>query len=307
MTKENRPQSSFVIGGSLVGPSSFPESLSASYAHCRALTRAANSSFPLAFHLLPPAKRRAMDALYAFLRVSDDLADDPGAAAAALPAWRAALTAALGGRYTHPVHPALHHSVERFAVPPRFLYDVLDGVAADVGPVRVGTFADLYPYCYRVASAVGLACVRVWGLRPGATWADADAPAEAAGIAFQLTNILRDVGEDAARGRVYLPADELAAAGVDPRTWSSRAPAFAAMMRFQAERARAYYRAADGLNRALTADGRAIYGLMCATYRGLLDEIERRGFDVFAGRVRLPRWRKAAALMAAWPVRWGWW
>ncbi|MFO0798446.1 MAG: phytoene/squalene synthase family protein [Gemmataceae bacterium] len=300
MTKDGTEGSPLVIGGSLV------IGHSGSYRYCRAVTRAANSSFPLAFRLLPPPKRRAMDALYAFMRVSDDLADDPGADAAALAAWRAALTDALAGRYSHAVHPALHHAVERYAIPPRFLFDVLDGVAADVEPVRVGTFAELYPYCYRVASAVGLACVRVWGLRPGATWAEADAPAEAAGIAFQLTNILRDVGEDAARGRVYLPADELAAFGVDPRAWSSRAPAFVAMMRFQAARARAYYAAAEGLTRFLTADGRAIYGLMCATYRGLLDEIERRGFDVFAGRVRVPRWRKAAALLAAWPASMGW-
>ena len=278
-----------------------------SYAHCRVVTRRARSSFPLAFRLLPPAKRRAMDALYAFMRVSDDLADDPGADAAKLAAWRAALTEALAGRPTHPVHPALHDAVERFAIPPRFLFDVLDGVEADLAPLHFAAFADLYPYCYRVASAVGLACVRVWGLRPGATWAEADGPAEAAGIAFQLTNILRDLGEDAARGRVYLPADELAAFGVDPRAWSAHSPAFREMMRFQVARARRYYAAADRLNRFLTADGRAIYGLMCGTYHGLLDEIERRGFDVFAARVALPRWRKAAAFAAAWPVRWGWW
>ena len=87
---------------------------------------------------------------------------------------------------------------------------MIDGVESDLEPVRFATFAELYPYCYRVASAVGLACVRVWGLRPGATFEEADVPAEAAGIAFQLTNILRDLGEDLARGRVYLPADELA-------------------------------------------------------------------------------------------------
>lgn len=278
-----------------------------SYAHCRAVTTAARSSFPLAFRLLPPAKRRAMDALYAFLRVSDDLADEPGATAATLAAWRAALTEALAGRDTHPVHPALRDAVGRYAVPRQYLYDVLDGVEADLAPVRFATFADLYPYCYRVASAVGLACVRVWGLRGGATWAEANAPAEAAGIAFQLTNVLRDLGEDAARGRVYLPAADLAAFGVDPHSWSHHSPKFQEMMRFQADRARGYYRAAERLHRVLTPDGRAIYGLMCGTYRGLLDEIGRRGFDVFTARVRVPRWRKAAAFAAAWPVRWGWW
>jgi phytoene synthase len=283
-----------------------PTPLAASYRHCRDITRRAKSSFPLAFRLLPPAKRRAMDALYAFMRVSDDLADDPGADAAKLADWRAALAASLAGRYAHPVHPALHDAVARFAVPPRFLFDVLDGVEADLAPVHFATFADLYPYCYRVASAVGLACVRVWGLRPGAAWADADGPAEAAGIAFQLTNVLRDLGEDAARGRVYLPAAELAAFRVDPRTWSPHSPAFQELMRFQVDRARRYYRTAERLHRFLTADGRAIYGLMCGTYRGLLDAIERRGFDVFTARATVPRWRKAAAFLGAWPVRWGW-
>lgn len=289
-----------------MGHSSFRE-LAGSQAYCRAVTARAKSSFPLAFRLLPAPKRRAMDALYAFMRVSDDLADDPGADAAALAAWRAALAEALAGRYAHPVHPALHDVVRRFDVPPRFLFEVLDGVEADLAPVRFATFADLYPYCYRVASAVGLACVRVWGLRPGAAWAEADGPAEAAGVAFQLTNVLRDLGEDAGRGRVYLPADELAAFGVDPRTWSHHSPAFAELMRFQVARARRYYHTADRLNHLLTADGRAVYGLMCGTYRGLLDEVERRGFDVFTARVRVPRWRKAAAFAGAWPVRWGWW
>ncbi len=302
MTKGAPRLSSLVTGGSF-GNWSFAQS----YAHCRAVTRAARSSFPLAFRLLPPAKRRAMDALYAFMRVSDDLADEPGATAATLAAWRAVLGEALAGRPTHPVHPALHDAVRRFAIPHQYLFDVLDGVEADLAPVRFDTFADLYPYCYRVASAVGLACVRVWGLRPGATWAEADGPAEAAGIAFQLTNILRDLGEDAARGRVYLPADELAAARVDPRTWSHHSPAFQEMMHLQTARARGYYRAAERLHHVLTPDGRAIYGLMCDTYRGLLDEIERRGFDVFSARAKVPRWRKAAAFAAAWPARWGWW
>lgn len=278
-----------------------------SYAHCRAVTARARSSFPLAFRLLPAPKRRAMDALYAFMRVSDDLADDPGANPAALAAWRDALNDAVAGTYSHPVHPALHDTVRRYAIPRQYLLDVLDGVEADLAPVRVATFADLYPYCYRVASAVGLACIRVWGLRDGATWADANTPAEAAGIAFQLTNILRDLGEDAGRGRVYLPADELAAFGVDPRTWSPHSSAFVELMRFQVARARRYYDSADRLNRYLTSDGRAVFGLMTSSYRGLLDAIERRGFDVLSARVRLPRWRKAAAFAAALPVAWGCW
>src|SRR5207249_1402105 len=178
---------SLVIGGSLVHWS---------FRHCRRITSEAHSSFPLAFHLLPAAKRRAMDALYAFSRVTDDLADEPGNPAAkreGLDRWRASLAGALAGRFAHPIHAALCDTIRRFQVPPQLLFDVIDGVEMDLEPVRFAGFAELYRYCYRVASAVGLACVRVWGIRPGVTWAEAEAPAEAAGIAFQLTNILRDL------------------------------------------------------------------------------------------------------------------
>ena len=280
-----------------------------SYDACRELTRKANSSFPVAFRLLPPHKRRAMDALYAFLRVTDDLADEPGELAgkrARLADWRAGLLGALGGHFTHPVHPALADAVRRFAIPPRLLLDVIDGVESDLSPAAFATFAELYPYCYRVASAVGLACVRVWGLRPGASWAEADAPAEAAGVAFQLTNILRDLGEDRARGRVYLPADELAAFGCPPESWGGPSGAFRAMMRFQASRAREFYRKAEPLTGLLSAEGRAIYRVMGGTYRRLLEEIARRGFDVFAKRVRVPRWRKGLILLGGWAARLGW-
>lgn len=284
----------------------------ASFAYCHEVTSRANSSFPLAFRLLPVPKRRAMDALYAFMRVTDDLADAPGESAAKrddLVRWRASLVAALAGRPSHPVHPALAETVTRYAIPARYLHDVIDGVAADLDAVRFATFADLYPYCYRVASAVGLACVPVWGVRPGATLAEAAGPAEAAGIAFQLTNILRDLGEDAARGRVYLPEDDLGRFGCPPESWGdpARGPAFREMMRFEVGRAREYYARGERLERLLTADGRAIFRVMCGTYRALLGEIERRGFDVFTRRVRTPKWRKAGVFLAAWPVKWGVW
>lgn len=271
-----------------------------SFAACRHITRRANSSFPLAFRLLPRAKRRAMDALYAFMRVTDDLADEPGdpaAKRAELAAWREALDASLVGKYSHPVFPALAHTVHAFGIPPRYLHDVIDGVETDIEPVRFRSFAELYPYCYRVASAVGLACVRVWGVR--GSFDDAHEPAESAGIAFQLTNILRDLGEDLSRGRVYLPTDEC-----PPEEW--RGPAFAERMRFQVGRARDFYRRSEPLTRMLTPDGAAIFGVMSGTYRALLDEIEARGYDVFTRRVRVPRRRKAAALARGWLTKWGW-
>jgi phytoene synthase len=282
-----------------------------SFLVCRRLTRAAHSSFPLAFHLLPPAKRRAMDALYAFMRVTDDLADGPGDAAsrgAALDEWRAALAAALAGRYSHPIHAALHDAVARYGIPAEHLYEVIDGCEMDIEPVRFATFDQLYPYCYRVASAVGLACIRVWGFARGVTAADIAAPAEAAGIAFQLTNILRDLGEDLGRGRVYLPEEELKRFGCLPETWRqpAHAEAFRAMMKFQVERARDYYRRAEPLDRLLSPDGRPIFRVMSRSYRAILDEIDRCDFDVFTERVRVPRWRKGLIFLAAWPVKWGW-
>jgi phytoene synthase len=286
------------------------EACRASLAHCRRLARRAGSSFPLAFRVLPPAKRDAMTALYAFLRVTDDLADEPGdpaAKRAALSHWRAGLDAALSrGVYSHPVHAALHHAVETFAIPPRHLYDVMDGVADDLEPVAFENFAALYPYCYRVASAVGLACVPVWGLRDGVTSAEAHEPAEATGIAFQLTNILRDLGEDLARGRVYLPRDELQRFGCPPESWRDPAarPAFRELMRFQTARARDYYDRGRPLEALLTPEGRAVFGLMAGLYRRLLGEIERRDFDVFTRRVRLSRLTKLRHLLAAWPVKW---
>lgn len=286
--------------------------LQSSFARCHAITAGANSSFPVAFRLLAPARRRAMDALYAYMRVTDDLADEPGHVTeirAKLAAWRAGLTAALGGAYSHPIHPALVDTVRRYGVPPRFLFDAIDGMEADLGPVRMASFGELYPYCYRVASAVGLACVRIWGLRPGTSFEDADPPAEAAGIAFQLTNILRDLGEDAGRDRVYLPADELAAFDCPPEGWRNPAYAdrFRTLMRFQVARARDYYRKGAALAPLLSPDGRAIFLMMSASYSRLLDEIERADYDVFARRVRVAKWRKAAGYASGWLVKWGLW
>jgi phytoene synthase len=252
-----------------------------------------------------------MDALYAFMRVTDDLADEPGEIAEKrrnLEAWRAGLLASLDGSFTHPLFPALADTVRRFRIPVPHLTAVIDGVESDLVPTRFRTFDELYPYCYRVASAVGMACIPVWGLRPGAGTAQVSEAAEAAGIAFQLTNILRDLGEDLTRGRVYLPTDELERFGTPPDSWAvpeSRA-AFVSMMRFQAARAREFYRRAAPLNELLSPEGRGIFRVMCGTYRALLDEIERGGFDVLSRRVRVPKWRKLLLLLDGWTMSRGW-
>lgn len=280
-----------------------------SLSYCRRLTRRAHSSFPLAFRVLPPAKRDAMTALYAFCRASDDLADEPGdpaAKRAALHGWRLRLRDALRhGIYTHRVHAALHDAVRRYEVPSDYLEAVLDGVETDMGPVAFASFDDLYPYCYRVASAVGVACVYVWGLRDPDDLGPAIDLAVDAGIAFQLTNILRDLGEDRARGRVYLPRDELERFGCPPEAWRAGDPAFRELMRFQVGRAREYYAKGGPLSGLLSADGRAVFRVMAGVYRRLLDEIERRDYDVFARRVRVGPLTKARLLLSAWPVKWG--
>lgn len=279
--------------------------LLASYSFCHRLTRSAARNFYYAFQVLPREQRRAMDALYAFMRVTDDLADDAGdidTKQLALTNWRQGLEAALHGEYSHPVHPALHATVERYAIPPQCLFDAIDGVNMDLSAVRFETFADLYRYCYRVASAVGLACIHIWGFHDE----KAKEYAEAAGIAFQLTNILRDLGEDLDNGRVYLPQEDLLRFECPPEAWRTNGDNFRRMMIFQVERARSYYRKAEPLTKLLTPSGRAVFQVMTRIYGGLLEEIVRAGYDVFTKRIRLSRWRKLRALLMAFPVRWGW-
>ncbi len=281
-------------------------SATASFRFCRDLVRQSRSNFALAFRLLPVSERRAMEAIYAFMRVTDDISDEPGDGTekrAKLSAWRESLAAALVGHDAHPLHPALRQTVVAYGVDPKYLFEVIDGVAADLDPVGFATFDELYPYCFRVASAVGLACLPVWGCRDPR----AAVPGEAAGIAFQLTNVLRDLSEDLRLGRVYLPREEWERFACPPETWAARGPNFAAMMGWQIDRAKQYYTAAEALNKFLPPPGRAIYRVMFRTYRALLAEIEIRGGDVFGDRVRVPRRKKAMIFAAAWPVKWGWW
>ena len=191
------------LTGAALGPNgeipSMSCGLAASYAYCERLARREAANFYPAFRILPGRQRRAMCALYAFLRVADDLSDGPGTGAekqAAFAAWRRGFQQSMAGDHSHPLHAALHDTVRVHGIPCEYLHAVLDGVEMDLFQDSYASFADLYRYCYRVASAVGLACIHIWG------FADqrANAYAESAGIAFQLTNILRDLREDANRG-----------------------------------------------------------------------------------------------------------
>lgn len=280
--------------------------LADSYAFCERLARRQAGNFYPAFWLLPRDQRWAMCALYAFLRIADDLgdgADSVPAKRAQLTAWRHGLGQCLAGQYHHPLHAALHHTVVRYGIPGEYLQAVLDGVEMDLAPVAFATFAELRRYCYHVASAVGLACIHIWGF----SGLEAREYADQAGIAFQLTNILRDLGEDGGRGRVYLPHEDLVRFGYDAARLKEgrRDDAFRALMRFQVERARGFYEAAWPLAPFLAGPGQAVFLMMARTYRALLDEIERRDYDVFSSRARVSGWRKLWLALGVLPVRFG--
>jgi phytoene synthase len=281
-------------------------SLARSYAYCERLARRQAGNFYPAFRILPRCQRLSMCALYAFLRITDDLSDGPAATdekRRALASWRRALHQALAGVYGHRLHAALHDTLTVHRVPTEYLDAVLDGVEMDLDQRRHSSFNDLYAYCYRVASVVGLACIHIWGF----TGEKAKIYAEHAGIGFQLTNILRDLGEDVDRGRVYLPQEDLARFEYSPELIGRHEmnDRFRALMRFQVERARYYYDAAWPLCGLLPPAGRAVFLMMARTYLGILDEIEARNYDVFSSRVSLNRWKKAALVVRSLPARLG--
>lgn len=270
-------------------------SLDESYAYCRRLARRTAGNFYYSFLPLPRDRFRDMCVLYAFMRVSDDLGDDESLPVERrkeeLAAWRTALTQSLDGNPAdHPVLPALSELVERRQIPREHLLAVLDGVEMDLAPVSFETFDDLCRYCYRVAGVVGLCCIRVWGYENPC----AEERAVDCGTAFQLTNILRDLGEDAAMNRVYLPREDLDRFGytVDDLTHGRKNPAFIELMKFEVERARRYYTRAEELFGYLDPAGRPILSAMLEIYGGLLRRIEQRNYDVFSRRIKLPAWRK---------------
>lgn len=277
-----------------------------SYQYCEQISRTQAGNFYPAFRVLPTDQKRAMCALYAFLRIADDLSDEPGPAEEKqflLESWRRGLRHALHGEYAHPIHAALHHTVTTYAIPSEYLEAAIDGVEMDLAPCTYNTFEELRNYCFHVASVVGLSCIHIWGFRDER----AKIYAEHAGIAFQLTNILRDLGEDAARGRVYLPAEDLQRFhySAEQLARGERNDHFRELMRFQIARARHYYQQAWPLIPLLRPAGRAVFLVMARTYRALLDVMERRDYDVFSRRVSLSHWHKLWFALSALPARCG--
>ncbi len=257
-----------------------------SYIYCVRVARTRAKNFYYSFLLLSKPQRRAMCAIYAFMRYCDDLSDDPGANRAAIERWRAELEDALEGRFSgHPVWPAFHHTVRRFGIPHDYFREMIDGVMGDLEPRVFETFEELYRYCYQVASVVGLTILHIFGFDTKT----ALPLAEKCGVAFQLTNILRDIREDAAIGRIYLPAADLRQFGVtaeDLRA-GNRNEAFLRLMRFEAARARQYYDESTPLLDLIHPRSRPSLWALIAIYSRLLERIEATNYDVFRKRVRL--------------------
>jgi phytoene synthase len=273
-----------------------------SFAHCQQVARRRARNFYYSFLLLPREQRQAMCAVYAFMRRADDIGDGAGPTLPQrqeqLGLWRQALSEALNGRCgADPVLPAFHATVNRYRIPHQSFLELLDGVAQDLQPAPFQSFDDLYRYCYRVAAVVGLTTVHVFGFQS----AEALRLAERCGIAFQLTNILRDIPEDARQGRVYLPNEDLRRFGVtadDLRTGRTGAD-FRRLMEFEWTRADLYYRESQPLIELVQPESRAALWAMVTIYRGILLRIRRRGYDVFSERIRLRAWEKTWILVRA--------
>ncbi len=266
-------------------------SLEASQAHCRNVARTRAKNFYYSFVLLSSEKKNAMCAMYAFMRYCDDLSDEPGATRTAMDRWREALTEALAGRPdSDPVWPAFLDAVTRYQIPHEYFYDMIEGVASDLEVQIVHTFSELYQYCYRVASVVGLTTIHIFGFDS----ATALPLAEKCGIAFQLTNILRDVREDTSLGRLYIPSEDLERFGVSPEDLkqSRRTEAFDHLMEFEIARARNYYMESAPLIELIHEDSRASLRALIAIYHGLLDRIAESPSDVLVRRISLPTTEK---------------
>lgn len=278
-------------------------SLDESYKYCDAVAKKEAKNFYHSFRLLPREKKAAMCAVYAFFRFSDDISDEAELTTSKhdlLSRWRDALAGAFEGDYgDSKILPAFHDTVKRHGVPKRVFDDLIDGTEMDLTKTRYETFEDLYKYCYLVASTVGLVCIRIWGFTGGEA---ALAPSEACGIAFQLTNILRDVKEDAERGRIYLPLEDLRRFDYseDDLLRGVYDDRFHALMQFEAARARDYYQQALALPPLLNPVGRPSFVAMYRIYRGLLDRIEQQDYNVFAVRASLSTGRKFGIVAQAW-------
>jgi phytoene synthase len=258
--------------------------LAASYEYCRRVARIAARNFYYGFALLPPAKRDALCALYAFMRHADDISDsdgEPQDKRDGLRSWRMALDRAVAGSYNGSrILPAFHHTVQQYAIPISYFHDLMSGAEMDLTIKRYPTFQVLHRYCYCVAGTVGLCCVHVFGFRD----AKALDLATKVGTAFQLTNILRDVPEDYRMGRIYLPQEDLDRFGCTESDLASHTAgsAFVQLMQFEVERAWSFYFEGAPLLNLISGDSQAALWTLMRIYSRILEKIESIRYDVLA-------------------------
>ena len=280
-----------------------PLSIEESYRHCRNVARKRAKNFYYSFLLLEKPQRDAMCAVYAFMRQCDDLSDEPVSTdklklQQSIRLWRLQLDRALQGDVIDdPIWPAFHDTVRRYAIPHRFFHEMIDGITSDIEPQRMQTFDDLYRYCYHVASVVGLTVIHIFGFQS----VRALLLAEKCGVAFQLTNILRDVREDAEAGRIYLPAEDLnrfAVNGEQLRT-AGEDERFRALMRFEAARARELYAESEPLLQMIDPKSRRSLWALRGVYLRLLGNIEAANYNVLSHRISVSKPAKMALLLQA--------
>jgi phytoene synthase len=286
--------------------------LAMAYSVCRGITRTAAKNFYYAFLVLPHRKREALCAVYAFMRRCDDIADDASLSLAErrqkLDTWLDALHRVQQGQPTdHPILLALSDAQRRYTIPAGLLDELAHGTQMDLEQsaqsgseaascltVQYQTFEDLRQYCYRVASVVGLVCIHVFGYRDP----EAEPLAERCGLAFQLTNIIRDVKEDASMGRVYLPQEDLTKFGLSTADLQGNpdAAGLRPLLAFEADRARDFYASGDELIPYVAEDSQPALWVLVNIYRSLLDKIAENQFDVFSKKITLTRWEKLRIL-----------
>jgi 15-cis-phytoene synthase len=265
-----------------------------SYKVCRQVTRERAKNFYYGIKLLPQEKRDSLCAVYAFFRQSDDLSDDERITnkAERLSRWK---------NLVHPSHnpnenpllPAFYDSVEKYSIPTRYFEELIDGTTSDLSVTRYQTFDELYQYCYKVASTVGLVCLHIFGFDGSA---QALQQAEARGIGFQLTNILRDVKEDGERGRIYLPLEDFERFQISEEQFlqGKGSPEMKRFLDFQIERAKGFYLQSENLAQRVDPESRASLQAMTHIYRAVLGKVEELGLGVFQQRASLSKIEKLA-------------
>ncbi len=276
-----------------------------SYRSAETVARKRARNFYYSFIVLPPEKRRAFCAVYAFMRYCDDISDGKASfeeKREMLRQWRLQLQNAFSGNFRdNPILPAFHDAVSKFSIPEEYFHWIIDGAEMDLTIFRYETFQDLYQYCFNVASAVGLVCIQIFGFEGNR----AKEYAEQCGIAFQLTNILRDVKEDAEMGRIYLPIEDLRRFQYNPEELLHGVidERFRSLMTFEADRARDYYSRARNLLPIVDSASRPALWAMMEIYSRILNKITRRHYDVFHNFVHLSNSEKASIALKALAMR----